>query len=449
MPEHTPSTPPPQRHDPVLCFVRPPWAFFSFVPCDDPSLAGNGWDEPYNPEARNITWHGDVLRVAFAQADLLTPRAMVKPFEPGPSPSAINASRGGWLFSFGGDVVAHAGMPLSVFREVIRARGAEVLEPTWPGRPAFDPSEPAKGSPRLSVPDATRRPAEHVEVLLESVFKESGLDLRVARRDTSELSADVPDVAICRVVVDGHGGNITFDPYSAAIFAVGLSRFVARSRFDWGRLGAETCVGKTVGYTIDGLEAHVISTADPAENARRLAAAWNEVAGYGPGEGARAEGAEVIWPETTRHPVHAQREAAAAAVAAPALPAETSEPPKEDERDVVEILAQNAHDIAQRGDLRVFYPSVVLAEPLFFQEALDRCPDKGVVFYYFDKGTHYRIIAERVVPPVSPVSPTQVTNLALEQQMAQACGEDGAIEVAARIIAATSRQEGDGSCSES
>ena len=440
MSEQTSSTPPPQRHDPVLCFVRLPWAYFSFVPCDDPCLLAvlDGWHEPREDDAGNLAGPGQVLRVAITAGTMGNP--IRRPLKAqAVSPSAINTSRGGWLLTPDGDVVAHAGMPLSAFREVMRARGEEVFEPTWPGRPAFDPSEPRVGSPRVLVPETTRRPAENVEVLLESVFKEVGLDIRVARYDMADVTANVPDVAQCRLVVYGRGGNLTLDPYSAAVFVVGLSRFIARSKFDWSRLDANACAGKTVGYTIDGLEAHVISTADPVENARRLAAAWNEAAGYGPGEGAWAVGTQVIWPETTKHPVQAKTTAP---------PAETTEPPRREavEQDVVEILAQNAHDIAQRGDLRVFYPSVVLVEPPFFQEALNHSSDKGVVFYYLDKGIYYRIIAERVVPPVSP---PQVTDLALEQQMAQACGEDGAIEVAARIIAATSRQEGEGSCSES
>jgi len=137
------------RHDPVLCFVRLPWAWFSFVPCDDPVLAGRWWHETYDGDAGNPAWPSQVLRVAISPGGLLTPDMMARPLDMRLSPVEINASRGGWLFSTSGAVVAHAGMPLSAFREVMRERGADVYEPSWAGRPAFNPNDPAPGNVRL------------------------------------------------------------------------------------------------------------------------------------------------------------------------------------------------------------------------------------------------------------------------------------------------------------
>lgn len=150
----------PNRHDPVLCFVRLPWVWFSFVECDSPTLAGDMWDETYEGDAGNPAWPSEVLRVAISPGRLLTPDLLDRaPNTPGPSPLEINASGGGWLFATDSSVVARAGTPLSEFREVMRERGVELYEPAWSGRPAFSPIEPGLGEPRISLPDEDDEPS--------------------------------------------------------------------------------------------------------------------------------------------------------------------------------------------------------------------------------------------------------------------------------------------------
>jgi len=113
-------------------------------------------------------------------------------------------------------------------------------------------------------------------------------------------------VGLLKVRDGKYGGNIFLEAPIVAAIGIGISRFVSLADYDWDQCSE----APEKRFTVDGATAHVGVTRDPLENARRIVAAWNDAAGYGPGEGARADGAAVIWPETTRHPAQMKAEVA-------------------------------------------------------------------------------------------------------------------------------------------
>lgn len=321
----------PHQHDPVLCFVRLPWVWFSFVECDDPVLAGTDWGWPYSTDAANPAWPSDVLRVALGPGGVCGPNALTRP----PTPLEINATRGPWLYDSKCDGVAHAGMKLSEFREVMRERGVELYEPAWPGRPAFSPIEPGLGEPRTAPTYPWPR---DVVPGLRSMIEVGGPTMfRVGL-----LAGDGERLPEVFIVVDREDGRVAvnLNIVDAAMLGVGLSRAVASAGFDWGRVHEYRRSKSQRHMMVDGIVAGFDIGASLEETAQNLAAAWNKAAGYGPGEGAHAEGTKVVWPTATWHPAHE----AAEKTAAPTL--EEDEPSEGDVADALAMAESVGQEVA-------------------------------------------------------------------------------------------------------